>query len=70
MKYLAENGLLPEGDSVRMIVGCDEEELQCIEYYKQRALYAGRILRPRRLLSSDELRKRYHRLRSGLPHHR
>ena len=38
MKYLAENGLLPEGTSVRMIVGCDEEEgLQCIEYYKQHA---------------------------------
>ena len=38
MKYLSDNGLIPEQYSVRMIVGCDEEEgLKCIEYYKKHA---------------------------------
>lgn len=34
MKYIDQKGLLPEGSSVRLIIGADEEEeLRCIEYY-------------------------------------
>lgn len=38
MKYLADNQLIPEDTSLRMIVGTDEEESwQCIRYYLEHA---------------------------------
>ena len=38
MKYLSENGLIPDGCSIRMIAGTDEEENhQCIKYYLKHA---------------------------------
>lgn len=36
VKYLSENGLIPDDITIRLIIGCDEEEdWRCIEYYKE-----------------------------------
>lgn len=38
MKYIVDNGLLPDEWSIRLIVGADEEEgLRCIDYYNEHA---------------------------------
>lgn len=38
MKYIRDNGLLPQDHSIRLIVGTDEEEgLRCIEHYVKHA---------------------------------
>ncbi len=38
VKYIMDNGLLPEDHSIRIIVGADEEEgLRCIDYYNENA---------------------------------
>ncbi len=38
MKYIIDNGLLPEEWSIRLIIGADEEEgLRCIDYYNEHA---------------------------------
>ncbi len=38
MKYIVDNGLLPDEWSIRLIIGADEEEgLRCIDYYNEHA---------------------------------
>ena len=38
MKYIVDNGLLPDEWSIRLIVGADEEEgLRCIDFYNEHA---------------------------------
>lgn len=38
MRYLMQEKRIPEGCSIRLIAGCDEEEgMQCIAYYKKKA---------------------------------